>query len=57
MKEGLEDKLDILILVDADYKLKAQSTISSSRLFLSLDANENESNNDHVRAKLGWMIS
>ena len=45
VKEGLEGKLDILILVDADYKLKAQSTISSSRSFSSLDANENESIN------------
>ena len=50
VKEGLEGILDILILVDADYKLKAQSTISSSRSFSSLDADENESINDHVRA-------
>ena len=57
VKEGLEDKLDILILIDADYKLKAQSTVSSSGLFSSSASNENESNDDNAPAKLGCMIS
>lgn len=57
VKEGLEDKLDILILIDADYKLKAQSTTSSSGLFSSLAGNENKSNNDNAPTINGCMIS
>ena len=57
VKEGLEDKLDILVLIDADYKLKAQSTTSSSGLFSSLAGNENKSNNDNTPTINGCMIS
>ena len=57
VKEGLEDKLDILILIDSDYKLKAQSTTSSSGLFSSSAGIENKSNNDNAPTINGCMIS